>query len=60
MSVLLVEHRARAALEVANWTQVRVSGLTRREGRPGELRERPDFEELFLGAGPPVREVSNK
>jgi ABC-type branched-subunit amino acid transport system ATPase component len=59
-AVLLVEQRARAALEVANWTQVLVSGLTRLEGHPGELLERPDFEELFLGAGPPVREVSNK
>jgi ABC-type branched-subunit amino acid transport system ATPase component len=59
-AVLLVEQRARAALEVANWTQVLVSGLTRLEGRPGELLERPDFEELFLGAGPPVREVSNE
>ena len=27
-------------------------GVTRLEGRPGELLERPDFEELFLGAGP--------
>src|ERR1700682_3569409 len=59
-AVLLVEQRARAALEVANWTQVLVSGLTRLEGRPGELLERPDFEELFLGPGPPVREVSNE
>jgi ABC-type branched-subunit amino acid transport system ATPase component len=59
-AVLLVEQRARAALEVANWTQVLVSGLTRLEGRPGELLERPDFEELFLGAGPPVREVSTE
>ncbi|HEY8761204.1 MAG TPA: ABC transporter ATP-binding protein [Candidatus Dormibacteraeota bacterium] len=59
-AVLLVEQRARAALEVANWTQVLVSGLTRLEGPPGELLERPDFEELFLGAGPPVREVSSE
>jgi ABC-type branched-subunit amino acid transport system ATPase component len=59
-AVLLVEQRARAALEVANWTQVLVSGLTRLEGRPGELLERPDFEELFLGAGPPVREVASE
>ncbi|HEY8811853.1 MAG TPA: ABC transporter ATP-binding protein [Candidatus Dormibacteraeota bacterium] len=59
-AVLLVEQRARAALEVANWTLVLVSGLTRLEGPPGELLERPDFEELFLGAGPPVREVSSE
>jgi ABC-type branched-subunit amino acid transport system ATPase component len=50
-AVLLVEQRARAVLEVANWTTVLVSGTTRLEGRPGELLERPDFEELFLGAG---------
>ena len=59
-AVLLVEQRARAALEVADWTQVLVSGLNRLEGHPGDLLARPDFEELFLGAGPPVREVSNE
>jgi ABC-type branched-subunit amino acid transport system ATPase component len=59
-AVLLVEQRARAALEIANWTMVLVSGVTRLEGRPGELLERPDFEELFLGAGPPVREVPDE
>jgi ABC-type branched-subunit amino acid transport system ATPase component len=51
-AVLLVEQRARAVLEVATWTTVLVSGTIRLEGRPGELLERPDFEELFLGAGP--------
>jgi branched-chain amino acid transport system ATP-binding protein len=55
-AVLLVEQRARAALEVANWTVVLVSGVTRLEGRPGDLLERSDFEALFLGAGPPVQE----
>jgi len=50
-AVLLVEQRARAALEVAAWTLVLVSGATRLEGRPGELLGRQDFEELFLGAG---------
>lgn len=55
-AVLLVEQRARAALEIANWTLVLVSGVTRLEGRPHELLERPDFEELFLGAGHPVKE----
>jgi ABC-type branched-subunit amino acid transport system ATPase component len=50
-AVLLVEQRARAALQVAAWTLVLVSGATRLEGRPGELLERQDFEELFLGAG---------
>ena len=55
-AVLLVEQRARAALEVANWTVVLVSGVTRLEGSPRDLLERSDFEALFLGAGPPVQE----
>ena len=55
-AVLLVEQRARAALGIADWTLVLVSGATRLEGRPGDLLERPDFEELFLGAGAPVQE----
>ena len=50
-AVLLVEQRARAALQVADWTCVLVSGATRREGSPKELLAREDFEELFLGAG---------
>jgi hypothetical protein len=29
----------------------RVSGSIRLEGRPAELLQRKDFEELFLGAG---------
>ena len=49
-AVLLVEQRARAAMEVAAWTMVLVSGSTRLEGRPGELLGRQDFEGLFLGA----------
>jgi ABC-type branched-subunit amino acid transport system ATPase component len=50
-AVLLVEQRARAALQIADWTSVLVSGTTRLEGRPDDLLERQDFEELFLGAG---------
>jgi ABC-type branched-subunit amino acid transport system ATPase component len=55
-AVLLVEQRARAALEIADWTVVLVSGVARLEGRPKDLLERSDFEALFLGAGPPVQE----
>jgi branched-chain amino acid transport system ATP-binding protein len=55
-AVLLVEQRARAALQIADWTVVLVSGVTRLEGRPRDLLERSDFEALFLGAGPPVQE----
>jgi ABC-type branched-subunit amino acid transport system ATPase component len=50
-AVLLVEQRARAALEIADWTSVLVSGSVRLEGRPADLVKRQDFEELFLGAG---------
>lgn len=50
-AVLLVEQRARAALQIASWTSVLVSGSTRLEGRPSELLAREDFEQLFLGAG---------
>ncbi len=49
-SVLLVEQRARAALQIAAWTSVLVSGSIRLEGRPAELMKRQDFEEIFLGA----------
>jgi branched-chain amino acid transport system ATP-binding protein len=50
-AVLLVEQRARAALQIADWTSVLVSGSLRLEGRPADLLQRQDFEELFLGAG---------
>lgn len=50
-AVLLVEQRARAAMQIASWVAVLVSGATRLEGRPDELLKREDFEELFLGAG---------
>jgi ABC-type branched-subunit amino acid transport system ATPase component len=50
-AVLLVEQRARAAMEVADRTAVLVAGVTRLEGRSSDLLERSDFEELFLGAG---------
>ena len=61
-AVLLVEQRARAALQIASWTSVLVSGTTRLEGRPEDLLRREDFEELFLGAGPSgtARDVDEK
>lgn len=49
-AVLLVEQRAKAAMRIANWTMVLVSGTNRLEGPPSELLGRPDFEALFLGA----------
>jgi ABC-type branched-subunit amino acid transport system ATPase component len=54
-AVLLVEQRARAALQIAAWTSVLVSGSLRLEGRPEDLQKREDFEELFLGAGTGLR-----
>jgi ABC-type branched-subunit amino acid transport system ATPase component len=59
-AVLLVEQRARAAMELADWTAVLVSGVTRLEGPSADLLERSDFEELFLGAATagPEMEVS--
>ena len=50
-AVLLVEQRARAALQIATWTSVLVSGSVRLEGRPEDLLKRGDFEQLFLGSG---------
>jgi ABC-type multidrug transport system ATPase subunit len=49
-AVLLVEQRARAVMQIADWTSVLVSGSVRLEGRPADLLKRQDFEELFLGA----------
>jgi ABC-type branched-subunit amino acid transport system ATPase component len=49
-AVLLVEQRARAAMQIASWISVLVSGAIRLEGRPADLLRRQDFEELFLGA----------
>jgi branched-chain amino acid transport system ATP-binding protein len=62
-AVLLVEQRARAAMQIASWTTVLVSGSTRLEGRPSELLRRQDFEELFLGAGTgpaPAQEIDEE
>jgi ABC-type branched-subunit amino acid transport system ATPase component len=54
-AVLLVEQRARAAMQIAAWISVLVSGSVRLDGRPGDLLQREDFEELFLGAGTVLR-----
>lgn len=57
-AVLLVEQRARAALEIAAYASVLVSGSIRMEGQPGELLDRQDFEELFLGAATSLSSAS--
>ena len=59
-AVLLVEQRARAAMHIASWAAVLVSGATRLEGPPGDLLKREDFEELFLGAGTTMPDVQDK
>jgi len=58
-AVLLVEQRAKAAMQIANWTMVMVSGINRLEGPPDDLLGRSDFEAIFLGAkGTPPPENS--
>ena len=41
-AVLLVEQRAKAAMQIANWTMVMVSGTNRLEGPPDDLVGRSD------------------
>ena len=50
-SVLVVEQRARAVLEISDRTYVLGGGQVRMEGTPGELGERPEFVDSFLGGG---------
>jgi ABC-type branched-subunit amino acid transport system ATPase component len=49
-AVLLVEQRARSALQVSDWTYVMGGGRCRISGASAELASRPDFAESFLGA----------
>ena len=48
-AVLLIEQRARTALEISDWTYVLGGGRVVLEGRPAELASRQDFVESFLG-----------
>jgi len=48
-SILLVEQRAHAAMEIADRTTVMVSGRIRISGESADLLARADFAELFLG-----------
>lgn len=50
-SVLIVEQRAKAVLEISDRTYVLAGGTVRMEGTPAELRESPEFVESFLGGG---------
>jgi ABC-type branched-subunit amino acid transport system ATPase component len=50
-SVLIVEQRAKAVLEISHRTYVLGGGQLRMEGLPAELASNPDFVESFLGGG---------
>lgn len=49
VAVLLVEQKARQAMEIADLTHVLVSGRTQVSGDSKVLLQRPDFAELMLG-----------
>ncbi|HEV7173041.1 ABC transporter ATP-binding protein [Pedococcus sp.] len=50
-SVLIVEQRAKAVLEISDHTYVLAGGRLRMEGSPTELATSPDFVASFLGGG---------
>jgi branched-chain amino acid transport system ATP-binding protein len=50
-SVLVVEQRARAVLEISDRTYVLGGGRLQMEGTPAELSSSPEFVESFLGGG---------
>jgi ABC-type branched-subunit amino acid transport system ATPase component len=50
-SVLVVEQRARAVLEISDRTYVLGGGQLRMEGTPAELSASPEFVDSFLGGG---------
>lgn len=50
-SVLIVEQRAKAVLEISDHTYVLAGGRFRMEGTPSELATSPDFVASFLGGG---------
>jgi len=50
-SVLIVEQRAKAVLEISDHTYVLAGGRLRMQGSPTELAASPDFVASFLGGG---------
>jgi branched-chain amino acid transport system ATP-binding protein len=50
-SVLIVEQRAKAVLEISDRTYVLGGGQLRMEGTPSELGASPEFVDSFLGGG---------
>ena len=51
-SVLIVEQRAKAVLEISDHTYVLAGGRLRMAGSPAELADSPEFVSSFLGGGP--------
>jgi ABC-type branched-subunit amino acid transport system ATPase component len=52
-SVLIVEQRAKAVLEISDRTYVLGGGVLRMEGTPSELSASPEFVDSFLGGRGP-------
>jgi branched-chain amino acid transport system ATP-binding protein len=57
-SILLVEQKALAALEISNWGYVLASGATALSSSASDLLARPDLGEVFLGLGAAAVAVS--
>ncbi len=51
-SVLIVEQRAKAVLEISDHTYVLAGGRLRMAGSPAEMADSPEFVSSFLGGGP--------
>jgi ABC-type branched-subunit amino acid transport system ATPase component len=59
-SVLVVEQRAKAVLEISDRTYVLGGGQLRMEGAPAQLAASPEFVESFLGGrGPATRRAAD-
>jgi branched-chain amino acid transport system ATP-binding protein len=58
-AVLLVEQRARDAMEICNWCNVMVVGRIAVSSEPAPLLAEPDFGELFLVARAPDRRAAD-
>ena len=56
-SVLIVEQRAKAVLEISDRTYVLGGGRVQMEGSPAELAASPEFVESFLGGRRPRAET---
>jgi branched-chain amino acid transport system ATP-binding protein len=52
VAVLIVEQKARLAMEIVDWTYVLVNGRVQIAGAPQTLLGRPDFAEVMLGQVP--------